>query len=118
LRRSESPYVLQFTAGAVADIKTVVPKHLKGPLQKELLANVATDPVACSHELRDELAGYRSFPWREYRVVYKIFDDLRIIAVGGVGLRSAQSSENVYRKLERLARTGDWLKGCYFRSAA
>ena len=107
MRKSKVVYVIQFTAGAIADIKTIIPKQLKGPLQKELLGKVATDPVAYSHELHNELAGYRSFPWREYRVVYKVFDDLRVAAVVGLGLRSAQSSENIYRRLERLARTGE-----------
>jgi len=114
LRRSKSTYVLKFTSGAVADIKTIIPRQLKGPLQKELLAKVTTEPVACSHELHNELAGYRSFPWREYRVVYKVFDDLRVVAVVGLGLRSAQSSENIYRGLERLARTGELAQGLLF----
>jgi len=114
LRRSKSTYVLKFTSGAVADIKTIIPRQLKGPLQKELLAKVTTEPVACSHELHNELAGYRSFPWREYRVVYKVFDDLRVVAVVGLGLRSAQSSENIYRRLERLARTGELAQGLLF----
>jgi hypothetical protein len=107
-------YVLMFTAGAVADIKTIIPKHLKSPLQKQLLAKVATDAVACSRELHHELEGYRSFTWQEYRIVHKIFHDLRAIAIVGVGLRSAQSSESVYRRLERLARTGELAQGMLF----
>ena len=107
-------YVLKFTSEAVADIKTVIPKHLNGPLQKELLERVATDPVGCSHELHEDLAGYRSFTWQEYRVVYKIYDDLLAIAVVGVGLRSPQSAENIYRKLEVLARTGELAQGVLF----
>ena len=114
MRKSESTYILKFTVGAVADIKTIIPKHLKGPLRKELIAKVATDPVACSHEFHHELVGYRSFTGQEYRIVYKIFHDLRAIAVVGVGLRSAQSSENVYRRLERLARTGELAQGMLF----
>lgn len=107
-------YVLKFTGTAVADIKAVIPKHLKGPLRKDLLEKVAVDPLGCSHELREDLAGYRSFVWQDYRVVYKIFDDLKAIAVVGVGLRSAQSTENVYRRLETLARTGKLAQGVLF----
>jgi mRNA-degrading endonuclease RelE of RelBE toxin-antitoxin system len=114
LRKSKVVYVIQFTGGAIADIKTIIPKQLKGPLQKELLGKVATDPVAYSLELRNELAGYRSFPWREYRVVFRVFDDRRVVAVVGVGLRSPQSSENIYRRLERLARTGELAQGVLF----
>jgi mRNA-degrading endonuclease RelE of RelBE toxin-antitoxin system len=114
LPRTKSKFELKFTGDAVADIKTIIPRHLKGPLRKQLLAKVATDPTACSHELHHELEGYRSFTWQEYRIVYKIFDDLRAVAVVGVGLRSAQSAENIYRRLERLARTGELARGVLF----
>ena len=107
-------YVLKFTSSAVADIKTVIPKHLKGPLRKELLEKVAADPIGCSHELHGQLESYRSFTWQEYRVVYKVFEDLLAVAVVGVGLRSPQSAENVYRKLEVLVRTGELAQGVLF----
>jgi mRNA-degrading endonuclease RelE of RelBE toxin-antitoxin system len=107
-------YVLKFTSSAVADIKAIIPKNLKGPLQKELLEKVADDPLGCSHELHQQLEGYRSFVWQQYRVVYKIFDDLKAVAIVGVGLRSPQSTENIYRKLEVLARTGKLAQGVLF----
>jgi mRNA-degrading endonuclease RelE of RelBE toxin-antitoxin system len=78
------------------------------------MEKVAVDPLGCSHELREDLAGYRSFTWQDYRVVYKIFDDLRAVAVVGVGMRSPQSAENIYRKLETLARTGALAQGVLF----
>ena len=107
-------YVLKFTSDAVADIKAVVPRHLKGPLQKALLAKVAPNPVGCSRGLCYELEGYRSFQWQDYRIVYKVFDDLRAVAVVGVGLRSPQSTENIYRKLEALAQSGRLAQGVLF----
>ena len=107
-------FVLKFISSAVADIKAVIPKHLKGPLRKELLRKVAPDPISCSHGLHGQLEGYRSFTWQQYRVVYKVVDDLLAIAVVGVGLRSPQSAENVYRKLEVLARTGELAQGVLF----
>jgi hypothetical protein len=57
LPKSESAYILSFTVGAVADIKTIIPKHLKG-----------------------------------------------LNAVRG----------NIYRRLERLARTGELAQGVLF----
>jgi mRNA-degrading endonuclease RelE of RelBE toxin-antitoxin system len=107
-------YALKFTSSAVADIKTVIAKSLKGPLRKALLEKVEVDPLGCSHELQRELAGYRSFTWQKHRIVYKVFDDLKAIAVVGVGLRSPQSAENIYRKLETLARTGELAQGVLF----
>jgi mRNA-degrading endonuclease RelE of RelBE toxin-antitoxin system len=106
-------YVLKFTSEALADIKTI-PKHLKGPLKRALLEKVAVEPHGCSHELHGELNRYRSFTWREYRVVYRVFDDLKAVAVVGLGLRSAQSKENIYRRLETLARTGKLAQGMLF----
>lgn len=107
-------HVLQFTSDAVADVKTVIPKYLKGPLRKALLEKVASDPVGCSHELHGDLQGYRSFTWQRYRVVYKVFDHPLAVAVVGVGLRSPQSAQNIYRKLEALARTGELAEGVLF----
>ena len=107
-------FVLKFTGDAIADIKMVIPKHLKGPLKKELHEKVANDPIGCSHELQGLLEGYRSFVWQEYRVVYKVFPALLAVAVVGVGLRSPQSTENVYRRLEVLARTGELAQGLLF----
>ena len=107
-------YVLQFTSDAVADVKTVIPKHLKGPLKKELLERVAADPVGCPQELHRDLQGYRSFTWQQYRVVYKVFDDPLAVAVVGVGLRSPPSAENIHCKLEALARTGELAQGILF----
>jgi len=37
-----------------------------------------------------------------------------VAAVVGVGLRSPQSAENVYRKLEVLAKTGQLAQGMLF----
>ncbi len=107
-------YVLKFSGNAVADVKTIIPKPLKGPLKKVLLEAVAVDPIGCSHELHGDLSGYRSFTWQEYRIVYRVFNDLKAIAVVGVGLRSPQSAENIYRKLEMLARTGELAQGVLF----
>lgn len=107
-------YALEFTADAIAGIKTTIPKHLKGPLRKELLGKVAVDPVGHSHELHYDLEGYRSFVWRKYRVVYKVFEEMRTVAVVGVGLLAPQSAENLYRKLEALARTGELAEGVLF----
>lgn len=98
--------VLKFTSDAVTDIKGI-PKALRNCLKKELLEQVADNPCGCSKELKGKLSGYRSFCWQGYRVVYKIFPDLRAVAVVGVGLRDAQSRNDVYRRLEQMARTGE-----------
>ncbi|MEK7403616.1 MAG: hypothetical protein AAB225_00770 [Acidobacteriota bacterium] len=52
------------------------------------------------------LADFRSFSWRAYRIVYRVFDEAKTVAVVGVGAREPQSSTNIYRRLEALAHSG------------
>lgn len=106
-------YILKFTDDAVADIRTIS-KEQKNTLRKALLSELVPDPKGRSKALRKQLDGFRSFAHGEYRVVFKIFDDLRAIAVVGVGLRSPQSTDNIYRKLEKLAATGELAQGVLF----
>ena len=106
-------YVLKFTDSAVADVR-LIPKHLRNALRKELLDKVRVDPFGCSKELKDPLKEFRSFQWQGYRVVYRIFPELRAVAIVGVGLRSPQSTANIYRKLERLADAGQLAQGVLF----
>lgn len=105
--------MLKFTGEAVADVKAI-PKHLKGPLKKELLKTVAKNPVGCSRGLTGVLKGFRSYTWQDYRIVYRVFEDIRAVGIVGLGLRSPQSSVNIYRKLEMLAQTGNLAQGVLF----
>jgi hypothetical protein len=52
------------------------------------------------------LAGWRSFHFGEYRVIYKVFDDLLAVAIAGVGKHDAEAALDVYRRLEAVAKTG------------
>jgi mRNA-degrading endonuclease RelE of RelBE toxin-antitoxin system len=103
-------YPLKLTDGAVADVKAI-PKDRRNRLRSALLEILAEDPAGCSKPLQRELAGFRSFAHGAYRVVFRIFDDPRAIVIAGVGLRSPQSTDNVYRKLERLAAAGRLAQG-------
>ncbi len=103
-------YILKFTDAAVADVRAI-PKGLRNLLRKALAGALARDPIGQSKELKRELAGFRSFAVKDYRVVFKIFEDLEVIAVVGIGLRAPHSRENIYRKLERLAAAGQLAQG-------
>ncbi len=98
-------YVIKFTDGGLADVKAL-PKNVRNSLQTVLLQKLAPDPVRHSTELREPLQGFRSLHWRKYRVVFKIFEELKIIAMAGIGERSPQSRLNIYRRLEELAAKG------------
>lgn len=98
-------YTLKFTAEAIADIKGL-PKGSKNSLKAELTGKLAVDPEGCSMALRDSLDGFRSFHWRSYRIVFGIFEDLKAIAVVGVGKKDHDPDLNIYRRLEAAAERG------------
>lgn len=98
-------YDVKFTDDGLADVKAL-PKHIKNSLKKAITANLACDPRRHSKELGEPLKGWRSFLFGKYRVVFRIYDDLKTIAIAGVGERRPQSQSDVYRKLEALAAEG------------
>lgn len=96
-------YVAKFTSEAIEDIKSL-PKGHKNSLRKAIEKKLLTNPEECSEKLMEPLAGFRSFHSGDYRVVFRVVEDLNVVAVVGVGLKTA--SANVYRKLAELVRTG------------
>ena len=96
---------VKFTDEGLADVRKL-PKGVKNALRKSILATIARDPYGCSRELEEPLRGWRSFHWRKYRVVFRIYDERKIVAIGGIGERLPQSHSDVYRRLEVLAAEG------------
>lgn len=98
-------YTLKFTGEGLADVKSL-PKNIKNALAKALPKKLSVDPYRYSTELTEPLRGWRSFHWGKYRIVFKVYDDLKVIAIAGVGERLPQSKSDIYRKLEILANEG------------
>jgi mRNA-degrading endonuclease RelE of RelBE toxin-antitoxin system len=98
-------YKIQFTADGLKDAKRL-PKGVRNSLAKELKNKLAKDPLSCSEELRDPLGGWRSFHCGKHRVVFKLYKEMKLIAIAGIGEHSAQPTKDIYRKLELLAKRG------------
>ncbi len=96
-------FAAKFTAAALEDVRRL-PKNVRNALKKEFSRSLLRDPVACSEALGEPLAGFRSYHFGKYRVVFKVYQDLSAIAVVGLGKKSSKPS--VYDKLEKLAATG------------
>ncbi|MBI3668143.1 MAG: type II toxin-antitoxin system RelE/ParE family toxin [Acidobacteria bacterium] len=94
-------YTIKFHPLGLADVKSL-PKNTKNALRKQLLERLGTDPEGCSTELQGELKHFRSFHWRKYRVVFRVFHDLRAVAIVGVGKHSSDQAKDVYHRLELL----------------
>lgn len=103
--RSELPYLVKFTDEGMADVGGL-PKNIRNSLKKEIRGKLAVDPYGHSLELHEPLQGWRSFRYRNYRVVFKIYGDLRAIAIAGIGKRLPQSKSDIYKRLQTLATEG------------
>jgi mRNA-degrading endonuclease RelE of RelBE toxin-antitoxin system len=99
------PYKIQFTADGLKDA-THLPKGIRNSIARKLKNKLAKDPLSCSEELREPLAGWRSFHCGKYRVIFRLYEEMKLIAVAGIGQHSPQATQDVYRKLELLAKRG------------
>src|SRR5713226_4811191 len=107
-RRSEKnrlSYQIQFSGAGLEDAKKL-PRNARNSLAKELRNKLARNPAGCSEELREPLAGWRSFHCGKYRVIFKLYEDLQIIAVAGIGKHSVQPAHDIHRRLELVAKRG------------
>lgn len=98
-------YEIQFTADGLKDAKDL-PKGVRNSIAKGLKNKLARDPLSCSEELREPLAEWRSFYCGKYRVIFKLFEEMKLIAVAGIGAHSSQPTQDICRKLELLAKRG------------
>ena len=98
-------YTPKFTKDAVENIK-LLPKNVKNALKTAITNKLSADPVGASTGLREELSEFRSFHWRNYRVVFKIDEELKALAIAGVGKKEKDPDHNLYRRLEAAAEQG------------
>jgi mRNA-degrading endonuclease RelE of RelBE toxin-antitoxin system len=98
-------YVSKFTSAAIEDIGTV-PKNARNRLKREFQNNIHQNPIACSEPLIGPLAAFRSFHFLNYRVIYRVYEDLKMIAVVGIGKKGKAHFAEIYERLEQLAKSG------------
>jgi mRNA-degrading endonuclease RelE of RelBE toxin-antitoxin system len=87
------------------DVKGL-PKHVKNSLKKELMLKLMTNPKAHGEQLNHSLSDWYSFHYLEYRVVYKVFDDLLAVGIAGIGKHDKDAEIDIYRRLENAATKG------------
>ena len=98
-------YVSKFTNDALEDIRSL-PKNVRNALKREFEKKIHQNPIACSEPLTGPLAAFRSFHFRNYRVIYRVHEELKTIAVVGVGKKDKTHHAEIYIKLEQLAKSG------------
>jgi addiction module RelE/StbE family toxin len=104
LKNRRKSYSIKFTDGGLRDVK-LLRKGERNALKKELTNKLASDPTAHSDPLQGPLEGFRSFHFGKHRIIFRIFEDLAVIAVLGVGKHSPDARRDVYRRLEAFVET-------------
>ena len=96
----------KFTPAAIENIKRL-PKNVKARLKAAILNELVADPQGSSKALTGVLSEFRSFHWRDYRVVFKLDDDLKALAIVAVAKKTRNPDRNLYRRLETAVKTGE-----------
>ena len=100
-------YLIKFTDEGLADVARLQ-KHEKNFLKKEIKKRLEVDPMGNSLELSGTLKDYRSAHIENYRVVFKVYEDLMALAIVGIGKHDADAKRDIYKKLGALVSQGDF----------
>ena len=98
-------YVIKFTDYGLQNVRALS-KSVRNALKAELLEKLAADPHRCSVGLTTILRGFRSYHWNDYRIVFKIYDDLQAISIAAVGKHDKNAKIDVYKRLEAVVSQG------------
>jgi mRNA-degrading endonuclease RelE of RelBE toxin-antitoxin system len=98
-------YTSKFTTDALNNIKKL-PRNARNALKREFKQKIHIDPIGCSEPLSGSLELFRSFHYGEYRVIYRVFDDIKAVSVVGIGKKDRNHQTEIYKKLEQLAQSG------------
>jgi mRNA-degrading endonuclease RelE of RelBE toxin-antitoxin system len=95
----------RYTEDAGADIKGL-DGSVKQKLRRVLEKKLAVDPEGYGLPLRGPHVNYWKHEFTNHRIIYRIYFDLKIVAVCAVGSGKAGGAEDVYNQLDSLVKTG------------
>ncbi len=98
-------YSIAFTGDAFGDIKSL-DGSIKNKLKKVLTKKLAANPQGYGLPLRSPLQQYWKHEFAAHRVIYRIYDENRLIVICAVGPRKQGDAADVYKQFQALARTG------------
>ena len=98
-------FELRYTQDAAADIKGL-DGSVRNQLRKVLEKKLAVNPEGYGLPLRGPLTNYWKHEFGNHRIIYRINSPHRVVAVCAVGVRKQGDSQDIYRQLEAVAKTG------------
>ncbi len=101
----EPGYSIAFTGDAFGDI-TALDGSKRNKLKKVLTKKLAMDPQGNGLPLRSPLNLYWKHEFAAHRVIYRIYEEKRLVVVCAVGPRKQGDAADVYKQFQALAQTG------------
>jgi len=105
LSEAEEMYALAFTDDAFEDV-TALDGSIKSKLKRVLTKKLARDPRSYGLPLRSPLHLYWKHEFSTHRVIYRIYEEKRLIVICAVGPRKQGDAADVYERFQALAQTG------------
>jgi len=105
LSSNAAGYSIVFTGDAFADVKAL-DGSIRSKLKKVLTKKLAIDPQGYGLPLRAPLNLYWKHEFAAHRVIYRIYEDKRLVVVCAIGPRKQGDVADVYAQFQALAETG------------
>jgi mRNA-degrading endonuclease RelE of RelBE toxin-antitoxin system len=105
LSEIEPKYSIVFTGDAFVDVKAL-DGSIKNKLKKVLTKKLAIDPQGYGLPLRSPLNLYWKHEFSTHRVIYRIYEEKRLVVICAVGPRKQGDAADVYEQFQALAQTG------------
>jgi len=105
LSEAEARYTVAFTNDAFADVKAL-DGSIKNRLKKVLTKKLAMDPQGYGLPLRSPLNLYWKLEFAAHRLIYRIYEEKRLVVICAVGPRKQGDADDVYEHFQALAQTG------------
>jgi mRNA-degrading endonuclease RelE of RelBE toxin-antitoxin system len=98
-------YAVDFTVDAFEDVKAL-DGSIKSKLKKVLTKKLARDRQGYGIPLRSPLHVYWKDEFSTHRVIYRIYEEKRLVVICAVGPRKQGDAADVYERFQALAQTG------------
>jgi mRNA-degrading endonuclease RelE of RelBE toxin-antitoxin system len=98
-------YSIAFTEGAFQDVRAL-DASIKSKLKKVLTKKLAGDPQGYGLPLRAPLSQFWKHEFATHRMIYRIYEDERLVVICAVGPRRQRDAADVYRQFQALAQAG------------
>jgi mRNA-degrading endonuclease RelE of RelBE toxin-antitoxin system len=99
------PFQVKFVEDAGGEVRGL-DGSIKQKLKKVLEKKLSVDPEGYGTPLRAELVNYYKHEFADHRIIYRIYQDKKLVVVCAVGPRKRGDTEDVYKQLGKVVASG------------